>query len=196
MALKCIMHEFREFTGNTNENGTERRHFSYSVSGSHIAPDISPPSNEFTEKSRWANIPPELLLDIIQRVETRDVTWPARRDVIACASVCKSWRDMMKQVVKLPELCGLLTFPSSLKQVTSMSSLLDFHTVTLIIIRQLYNISIIFDSCSQPGQRESPIQCYLRRERATSSYLLFFGISPGKFGSFFEPVRFFPLIDV
>lgn len=181
MAFKCIMHELKEITGNKNENGTDRKHF-YPVSKSHIAPEISPLPNEFNEKSHWANIPPELLIDIIQRVETRDFTWPARRDVIACASVCKSWRDMTKQVVKLPEHCGLLTFPSSLKQVRNMSSLLDFHTfANCNVTPQLCNISTGFESCWQTGHREFPIQCYLKRERSTSSYLLYFGISPCKF---------------
>ncbi|CAM8917880.1 unnamed protein product [Rhodiola kirilowii] len=154
MALKSIVRELKEIRdgiGKKGKNGTERRHFSYPVGRSHIAPEHSPPPNEFTQQSRWANMPPELLADIIQRVEARDTTWPARRDVVACASVCKSWRELTKEVVRLPEHCGLLTFPSSLKQ---------------------------------PGQREFPIQCFVKRERATSTYLLYFGLSPALTGEF------------
>ncbi|OWM80851.1 hypothetical protein CDL15_Pgr006882 [Punica granatum] len=68
--------------------------------------------------SRWANLPPELLLDIISRLESAHRTWPARRDLVACASVCRSWRQATKEVTRTPERCGCLTFPASLKQAT------------------------------------------------------------------------------
>lgn len=92
---------------------------------SHIAPDCSSTSSSLTafvtiqeqQQSRWANLPPELLLDIIHRVEASETAWPARKDVVACASVCRSWRDITKEIVKTPEQCGSLTFPISLKQV-------------------------------------------------------------------------------
>ncbi|KAK6938831.1 F-box domain [Dillenia turbinata] len=101
------------------------------------------------ESSRWANLPPELLIDIIQRIETSDSSWPARRDVVACASVCRSWREITKEVVRTPEQCGSLTFPISLKQ---------------------------------PGPREAPIQCFIKRERANSTYRLYLGLSPALSG--------------
>ncbi|XP_010531933.1 PREDICTED: tubby-like F-box protein 10 [Tarenaya hassleriana] len=69
-----------------------------------------------TQTSRWANLPPELLYDVIRRLEESESNWPARKHVIACASVCRSWRAMCHEVVKGPELCGMLTFPVSLKQ--------------------------------------------------------------------------------
>ena len=94
---------------------------------SHIAPDCSSSTSssltaafvtiQEQQQSRWANLPPELLLDIIQRVEASETAWPARKDVVACASVCRSWRDVTKEIVKTPEQCGSLTFPISLKQV-------------------------------------------------------------------------------
>ncbi|CAD6249799.1 unnamed protein product [Miscanthus lutarioriparius] len=96
-------------------------------------------------QGRWANLPPELLLDVIQRVESSEATWPARRQVVACAAVCRSWREVTKEVVKTLEECGRITFPISLKQ---------------------------------PGPRELPVQCFVRRERATSTYLLYLGLSP------------------
>ena len=71
------------------------------------------------QQGRWANLPPELLLDVIQRVEASEATWPARRQVVACAAVCRSWRDVTKEVVKTLEECGRITFPISLKQVSS-----------------------------------------------------------------------------
>ncbi|XP_072983816.1 tubby-like F-box protein 5 isoform X1 [Typha latifolia] len=96
-------------------------------------------------RGRWANLPSELLLDVIQRVEASEVSWPARRHVVACAAVCRSWRNITKEVVKTPEECGRITFPISLKQ---------------------------------PGLRGNPIQCFIRRERATSTYCLYLGMSP------------------
>ncbi|KAL1539540.1 Tubby-like F-box protein 5 [Salvia divinorum] len=97
------------------------------------------------EQSQWASLPPELLLDIIVRVEANQSVWPARRSVVCCAAVCKSWRGIVREVVQTPEQCGLLTFPMSLKQ---------------------------------PGPRESPIHCFIRRERATSTYRLYLGLTP------------------
>ncbi|TVU28169.1 hypothetical protein EJB05_19678 [Eragrostis curvula] len=101
------------------------------------------------QQGRWANLPPELLLDVIQRVEASEATWPARRQVVACAAVCRSWREVTKEVVKTLEECGRITFPISLKQ---------------------------------PGPREHPVQCFVRRDRATSTYLLYLGLSPSLHG--------------
>ena len=69
------------------------------------------------QNSCWASLPPELLRDVINRLETSETAWPARRNVVACAGVCRSWREMCKEIVKNPEFSGKLTFPVSLKQV-------------------------------------------------------------------------------
>jgi hypothetical protein len=63
-----------------------------------------------------------MLLDVIQRVEASEAVWPARRQVVACAAVCRSWRDITKDVVKTLEECGRITFPISLKQVSTVCS--------------------------------------------------------------------------
>ncbi|KAF8106901.1 hypothetical protein N665_0130s0067 [Sinapis alba] len=68
------------------------------------------------QETPWANLPPELLRDVIKRLEESESVWPARRHVVACASVCRSWRDMCKEIVQRPELSGKITFPVSLKQ--------------------------------------------------------------------------------
>eukprot|EP00252_Welwitschia_mirabilis_P018641 TRINITY_DN4145_c0_g1_i1.p1 TRINITY_DN4145_c0_g1~~TRINITY_DN4145_c0_g1_i1.p1 ORF type:complete len:410 (+),score=75.63 TRINITY_DN4145_c0_g1_i1:794-2023(+) len=68
------------------------------------------------QQSCWANLPPELLRDVMQRIEASEDTWPARKHVVACAAVCRSWREVCKEVVKSLEECGKLTFPISLKQ--------------------------------------------------------------------------------
>lgn len=84
----------------------------------HIAPDVVP--FDPNQQGQWANIPPELLLDIVRRVEESETSFPARTAVVFCASVCKSWREVTKEIVKTPEECGRLTFPISLKQVDSL----------------------------------------------------------------------------
>ncbi|URE30907.1 tubby-like F-box protein [Musa troglodytarum] len=105
----------------------------------------APHPQELQQQGRWANLPPELLLDVIQRVEASEVEWPERRHVLACAAVCRSWRNITKEVVRSPEQCGQITFPFSLKQ---------------------------------PGPRDHPIQCFIRRERATSTFCLYLGLTP------------------
>ncbi|XAR73856.1 hypothetical protein NMG60_11007964 [Bertholletia excelsa] len=148
MSFKSIVRELREMKdgiGSVSKRGSESKHWR-SRTRSHIAPDVTP--SESIEQGQWANLPPELLLDIIRRVEESETSWPARTVVVFCASVCKSWRDITKEIVKTPEECGRLTFPISLKQ---------------------------------PGPRDSPIQCYIKRDRATSIYRLHFGLSPSEF---------------
>lgn len=71
------------------------------------------------QQGKWADLPTELLQDVIKRVETSEASWPARRHVVACAAVCRSWREVTKEIVQTPEQCGRITFPISLKQVSS-----------------------------------------------------------------------------
>lgn len=96
------------------------RNFNFTDGGSSSSSSSSYP---LVEQSPWASLPPELLLDIIGRVEANEITWPARRAVVSCAGVCKSWREIAREVVRTPEECGLFTFPMSLKQVTYIFSI-------------------------------------------------------------------------
>ncbi|KAJ4826046.1 Tubby-like F-box protein 5 [Turnera subulata] len=161
MSIKSIVRELNGF-GAKSVSRLQRKARSHGrARGAHIAPegelfagevdggdrDSSPEPEQ--GRSRWADLPPELLHDIIKRVEAGETAWPARRDVVACASVCKSWRETTKEIVKTPEECGCITFPISLKQ---------------------------------PGPRDAPIQCFIKRERATSTYQLFLGLSPALSG--------------
>lgn len=114
--------DIRYSLGNISRTGTDTKR-SYGRGKSLIAPESPLPASSSliaTEQSRWANLPPELLLDIIQRVEASETSWPARKAVVACASVCRSWRKITEEVVKTPEQCGLLTFPISLQQVIAL----------------------------------------------------------------------------
>lgn len=159
MPFKSIVREMRESIGNISRRGMLPKDGSHRRTKSHIAPEASSSSapsasswqasSILFRQSQWANLPPELLIDIIQRVEASETSWPARRDVVACASVCRSWREITKDVVKTPEQCGWLTFPISLKQ---------------------------------PGPRDTPIQCFIKRERATSTYRLYLGLTPALAG--------------
>ncbi|KAK6924380.1 F-box domain [Dillenia turbinata] len=147
MSIKSIVRELKEMKdgiGSMSRRGVEGKHWR-NRTRSFVAPDQE--MNGFVQQSQWANLPPELLLDIITRVEESETSWPARAVVVFCASVCKSWREITKEIVKTPEQCGRLTFPISLKQ---------------------------------PGPRDAPIQCFIRRDRATSTYFLYFGLSPSE----------------
>ncbi|XP_015063959.1 tubby-like F-box protein 5 isoform X2 [Solanum pennellii] len=147
MSFKSIVRELREMRdgiGNISRRRVEGRHWR-NRTRSHIAPDVAP--FEPSEQGQWANLPPELLFDIISRVEESETTWPARNVVISCASVCKSWREVTKEIVRTPEECGRLTFPISLKQ---------------------------------PGPRESPIHCFIKRDSDNSVYRLYFGFTPSE----------------
>ncbi|XXG90222.1 hypothetical protein AAC387_Pa12g2041 [Persea americana] len=93
----------------------------------------------------WSNMLPELLGDIIERVESSEERWPLRKDVVACACVCKRWRDVTRAVVKPPQQSGKITFPSSLKQ---------------------------------PGPRDAPIQCFIKRDKKNSTFYLYLGLTP------------------
>lgn len=136
----------RDGIGSTSKRGAESKR-QFSRTESLVAPDDLANPFEPIQQGQWANLPQELLLDIIQRVEESETSWPARSVIVFCASVCKSWRSITKEIVKTPEQCGRITFPISLKQ---------------------------------PGPRDSPIQCFIRRNKETSTYLLYFGLLPCK----------------
>jgi tubby and related proteins len=72
----------------------------------------------FVQESKWASLPPELLRDVIRRLEASESAWPSRKNVVSCAAVCRVWREMCREIVLSPEFSGKLTFPVSLKQVS------------------------------------------------------------------------------
>ncbi|KAL0438211.1 UNVERIFIED_CONTAM: Tubby-like F-box protein 13 [Sesamum latifolium] len=53
------------------------------------------------QSSCWASLPPELLRDVIKRLEESESTWPARKHVVACAAVCRSWRRCAKKLFRV-----------------------------------------------------------------------------------------------
>lgn len=85
----------------------------------HEAPAEAPAAavGDGMKQSCWANMPTELLRDVLVRLEAEEAAWPMRKHVVACAGVCRSWREITKEIVKTPEVSAKLTFPISLKQV-------------------------------------------------------------------------------
>ncbi|OAY67710.1 Tubby-like F-box protein 1, partial [Ananas comosus] len=96
------------------------------------------------DEGRWSRMIPELLAEIVRRVEAGAERWPARKDVVSCACVCRRWREVAKGVVRPPAECGKITFPSSLKQ---------------------------------PGPRDFPIQCFIKRNKRNSTFYLYLGLT-------------------
>lgn len=133
----------------TRQGGAEGRHAHQYNGKPHVAAECgttpfptcssSASASLVQQRRRWANMPPELLHDIIQRVEASETSWPARRDVVACALVCRSWRKIAKEIVKTPEQCGSLTFPISLKQVNFLLLLLVFYSTLYIPTKFLFS---------------------------------------------------------
>nr|BAJ34626.1 unnamed protein product [Eutrema halophilum] len=72
-----------------------------------------PPSSD--TPGSWSAMLPELLGEIIRRVEESEDQWPQRRDVVTCACVSKKWRGITQDIVKFPNNSGKITFPSCLK---------------------------------------------------------------------------------
>ncbi|KAJ4869151.1 Tubby-like F-box protein 10 [Raphanus sativus] len=118
MSFRSIVQDLRDGLGSLSRRSFDfRLHHKGKSQGSceySSSRDLLPPL--IVQTSRWANLPPELLLDVIKRLEESESTWPARKHVVACASVCRSWRAMCQEIVMSPEICGKLTFPVSLKQ--------------------------------------------------------------------------------
>lgn len=103
------------------ENGSLSRKmfdlkFSMRSGSQRVVQDVYVPIDAFQQRC-WADMPPEILRDVLMRIESSESDWPLRKNVIVCAGVCKSWRDITMEIVKIPEVSGKLTFPISLKQV-------------------------------------------------------------------------------
>ncbi|KAJ8479657.1 hypothetical protein OPV22_023384 [Ensete ventricosum] len=96
------------------------------------------------EEERWSRMLPELLGEIVRRVESSDGGWPLRKSVVSCACVCRRWREVTTGVVRPPTETGKITFPASLKQ---------------------------------PGPRDLPIQCFIKRNKKNSTFYLYLSLT-------------------
>ncbi|CAL9071659.1 unnamed protein product [Musa textilis] len=146
MSFRSIIQDLRDELGSISRKGFELKMGHGLRSRSHrvVHDALGPPLVGALRQSCWANMPPELLRDVLVRIEEGEASWPVRKDVVACAGVCRSWRDTMKEIVMTPELSGKLTFPISSKQ---------------------------------PGPRDFPLQCFIRRNQSTQTYHLYLGLT-------------------
>ncbi|XP_077240552.1 tubby-like F-box protein 3 [Tasmannia lanceolata] len=118
MPFKSIVHDMKEELGNISKKGFDvKMGFGLRSRSHRVVQDcVGPMVFDGLKQSCWANMPPELLRDVLVRLEAVESTWPPRKHVVACAGVCRSWREITKEIVKTPELSRKLTFPISLKQ--------------------------------------------------------------------------------
>ena len=149
MSFKSIIQDMRGEFGSISRKGFEVKFVSGMRSRSHrVVQDSSVVAKiDALKQSCWVNLPPELLRDVLIRIDTSEDTWPPRKNVVACAGVCRNWREIMKEIVKSPEVSGKLTFPISLKQVwTYMSCCLWFNYVPLHCVFTLYLFLVMIQS--------------------------------------------------
>lgn len=127
MSIRSIIQDMRGELGSISRKGFDVT-FGYGMrSRSHRVVQDSSVSVDALNQSCWANMPPELLRDVLMRIEESESSWPPRKNVVACAGVCRNWREIMKELVKAPEISGKLTFPISLKQPGPRDSLLQCY---------------------------------------------------------------------
>ncbi|KAF7153405.1 hypothetical protein RHSIM_Rhsim01G0280200 [Rhododendron simsii] len=127
MSFKSIIQDMRGELGSISRKGFDVK-FGYGLrSRSHRVVQDSSVVIDALKQSCWANMPPELLRDVLIRIEASELTWPPRKNVVACAGVCRSWRENMKEIVKTLEVSGKLTFPISLKQPGPRDSLIQCY---------------------------------------------------------------------
>ncbi|KAG4401868.1 hypothetical protein GLYMA_02G081800v4 [Glycine max] len=144
MSFRSIVRDVRDGFGSLS-----RRSFDVRISGGGKLNSLVHEAHErqlVIQNSRWASLPPELLCDVIKRLEESESTWPARKHVVACAAVCKSWREMCKEIVTSPEFCGKITFPVSLKQPGSRDG-----TIQCFIKRDKSNLTYHLFLCLSPA---------------------------------------------
>ena len=118
------MRDVRDGFGSLSRRGFEVKLLGHRRGKSHGAVHELHDPAPVIQSSCWANLPPELLRDVIERLEASEATWPNRKNVVSCAAVCRTWREMCKEIVKNPEFSGKITFPVSLKQVMMLSLIL------------------------------------------------------------------------
>lgn len=184
MSFRSIVQDLRDGFGSLS-----RRSFDFRLSSLHKGKSQGSSFREYSssrdllspvivQTSRWANLPPELLFDVIKRLEESESNWPARKHVVACASVCRSWRAMCQEIVLCPEICGKLTFPVSLKQVRFALQFCKFYVVGVQTTDE--EVSVFCCKFFQPGPRDAMIQCFIKRDKSKLTFHLFLCLSPGK----------------
>ncbi|CAD6203638.1 unnamed protein product [Miscanthus lutarioriparius] len=113
MSFRSLIQDMRDEFGSISRHSLRSR--SHRSAGNASRAAAAGPA-EAMDQSCWSQLPPELLREVLVRIEATESWWPARKDVVSCASVCRTWRGIMKEAVRVPEVSGKLTFPISLKQ--------------------------------------------------------------------------------
>ena len=57
---------------------------------------ITSVKEEEVRRSTWVDLPQELQVNILVRIEKDNRRWPSRQAVVACAGVCKDWRATIR----------------------------------------------------------------------------------------------------
>ncbi|KAL6218180.1 PREDICTED: tubby-like F-box protein 8 [Fragaria vesca subsp. vesca] len=146
MSFRSIVRDVRDGFGSLSRRSFEVRLPGHHRGKSHGSVHELHDQPLVIQNSRWASLPPELLRDVIKRLEASESTWPARKHVVSCASVCRSWREMCKEIVKSPEFSGKITFPVSLKQPGSRDG-----TIQCFIKRDKSNLTYHLYLCLSPA---------------------------------------------
>lgn len=115
MSFRSLIQEMRDEFGSISRHSLRSRSHRGGGGAPRVAA-VGPAEAAAMQQSCWAQLPPELLREVLVRIEESEVWWPSRRDVVACAGVCRSWRGIVREIVRTPEASGNLTFPISLKQ--------------------------------------------------------------------------------
>lgn len=121
MSFRSIVRDVRDGFGSLSRRRSEAVLSGHHKDKSHSLAPESDDRGLTEQNSCWAALPLELLRDVIKRLEESESSWPSRRNVVTCASVCRAWRQTCKEIVEAPEFSGKLTFPASLKQPGSRS---------------------------------------------------------------------------
>jgi tubby and related proteins len=67
-----------------------------------VSPEISAEDKGEADEGTWSALVPELLSDILRRVNDGAEWFPCRRDLVACAGVCRRWREASVALVQPP----------------------------------------------------------------------------------------------
>ncbi|XP_022153714.1 tubby-like F-box protein 8 [Momordica charantia] len=146
MSFRSIVRDVREGFGSLSRRSFEVRLPGHHRGKSHGSVHDLHDQPLVIQNSRWASLPPELLQDVVTRLEESESVWPARKNVVACAAVCRSWREMCKEIVKCPEFSGKITFPVSLKQPGTRDG-----TIQCFIKRDKSNLTYHLYLCLSPA---------------------------------------------
>uniref|UniRef100_A0A162AE16 Tubby C-terminal domain-containing protein n=1 Tax=Daucus carota subsp. sativus TaxID=79200 RepID=A0A162AE16_DAUCS len=121
----------------------------------------------------WSTMLPELLGEIIRRLEDSEDRWPQRRNVVVFGCVCKRWREVTKDIVTTPFQSGKITFPSCLKQ-RILQCMLPVQMKGKIHESSTVDLKLH----ETPAPRELPLQCLIKRNKKNGIFYLSLALTP------------------